>query len=136
MRTLIFDLALHDSYLSFTPIPLISVTLKSPRSNSDPSVKCQGILDTGSDCTLVPIPLLVKVKGKAKKGSVRIPFSGQMTLGIPYEVGLVFDSYEHSSFQVFGCSVEEMGELLIIGRDLINHHRIEFNGQALTFTIF
>ena len=118
------------------PIPLISVTLKSPRSNSDPSVKCQGILDTGSDCTLVPIPLLVKVKGKAKKGSVRIPFSGQMTLGIPYEVGLVFDSYEHSSFQVFGCSVEEMGELLIIGRDLINHHRIEFNGQALTFTIF
>ena len=118
------------------PIPLISITLKSPRSNSDPSVKCQGILDTGSDCTLVPIPLLAKVKGKAKKGSVRIPFSGQMTLGIPYEVGLVFDSYEHSSFQVFGCSVEEIGELLIIGRDLMNHHRIEFNGQALTFTIF
>lgn len=59
-----------------------------------------------------------------------------MTLGIPYEVGLVFDSYEHSSFQVFGCSVEEIGELLIIGRDLMNHYRIEFNGQALTFTIF
>lgn len=118
------------------PIPLISVTLKSPCSNSDPSVKCQGILDTGSDCTLVPIPLLAKVNGKAKKGSVRIPFSGQITLGIPYEVGLVFDRYEHSSFQVFGCSVEEMGELLIIGRDLMNHHRIEFDGQALTFTIF
>lgn len=118
------------------PIPLISVTLKSPRSNSNSSVKCQGILDTGSDCTLVPIPLLAKVQGKAKKGSVSIPFSGQMTLGILYEVGLVFDSYEHSSFQVFGCSVEEMGELLIIGRDLMNHHRIEFNGQALTFTIF
>ncbi|MDJ0650477.1 MAG: hypothetical protein QNJ60_17420 [Xenococcaceae cyanobacterium MO_188.B19] len=118
------------------PIPLISVTLKSPRSNSAPSVKCQGILDTGSDCTLVPIPLLAKVRGKPKKGSVRIPFSGQMTLGIPYEVGLVFDSYEHSSFQVFACSVEEMGELLIIGRDLMNHHRIEFNGQALTFTVF
>ena len=59
-----------------------------------------------------------------------------MTLGIPYEVGLVFDSYEYSSFQVFACSAEEMGELLIIGRDLMNHHRIEFNGRDLTFTIF
>jgi hypothetical protein len=59
-----------------------------------------------------------------------------MTLGIPYEVGLVFDSYSYSNFRVFACSVEEMGELLIIGRDLLNLHRIEFNGQNLTFTIF
>lgn len=118
------------------PIPLISVTLKSPQSDSDLSIKCFGILDTGSDCTLVPIPLVVKVKGKAQKDSVSIPFSGQMILGIPYEVGLVFDGYEYSSFQVFACSVEEMGELLIIGRDLMNHHRIEFDGQNLTFTVF
>ena len=117
------------------PIPLISLTLKTPSSNSA-SIKCQGILDTGSDCTLVPIPLVTQVRGKAKKGTVRIPFSGQMTLGIPYEVGLVFNSYEYASFLVFACSIEEMGELLIIGRDLMNHHRIEFNGQNLTFTVF
>ena len=118
------------------PIPLISLTLKSPQPNSSLLVKCQGILDTGSDCTLVPLPLVIKVKGKAQKGSIRIPFSGQMTLGIPYKVGLIFDGYEHSSFQVFACSVEEMGELLIIGRDLMNYHRIEFNGRDLTFTVF
>jgi hypothetical protein len=29
-----------------------------------------------------------------------------------------------------------MGELLIIGRDIMNHHRLEFNGQDLTFTKF
>ena len=101
------------------PIPLISVTLYSPSSNYSLSLNCQAILDTGSDCTLIPIPFVTKVKGKASIGSVRIPFSGKMTLGIPYEVGLVFDEYEYSSFQVFACSVEEMGELLIIGRD--NH---------------
>ena len=117
-------------------IPLISLTLKTPQANSDNLVKCQGILDTGSDCTLIPLPLVIKVKGKARKGTIRIPFSGQMTLGIPYEVGLVFDAYEYSSFQVFACSVEEMGELVIIGRDLMNHHRIEFNGRDLTFTVF
>ena len=117
------------------PIPLISITLQTPLSGSV-SIKCQGILDTGSDCTLVPIPYVTKIRGKAKKGSTRIPFSGVMTLGIPYEVGLVFDVYKYPSFSVFACSVEEIGELLIIGRDLINHHRLEFNGQDLTFTVF
>ena len=58
-----------------------------------------------------------------------------MTLGIPYEVGLVFDKYNYNNFSVFGCPVTEMGELLIIGRDLINFHRLEFNGKNLTFTV-
>lgn len=117
------------------PIPLISFELQTPRSNSSVT-RCQGILDTGSDCTLIPIPLVTKVKGSAKKGAVKIPFSGQMTLGIPYEIGLIFAGYKYSSFLVYACSLEEMGELAIVGRDLMNHHRIEFNGENLTFTIF
>lgn len=117
------------------PIPLISITLQTPISSSQ-SIQCQSILDTGSDCTLVPIPYVTKIKGNAKKGTTRIPFSGRMTLGIPYEIGLIFDGYEYTSFSVFACSVEEMGELIIIGRDLMNHHCIEFNGQNLTFTVF
>jgi hypothetical protein len=117
-------------------LPLMGVQLKKPTSNSSISLDCQAILDTGADCTLVPIPFVTRVEGRALKNSVRIPFGGQMTLGIPYEVGLVFDSYSYSNFRVFACSVEEMGELLIIGRDLMNQHRIEFNGQNLTFTIY
>ncbi len=117
------------------PIPLISVTLKTP-SSKDVAIKCSSILDTGSDCTLIPIPFVAKVKGKALKGTTRIPFGGRMALGIPYEVGLVINGYEYSSVSVFAVPVEEMGELLIIGRDIMNHHRIEFNGQNLTFTIF
>ena len=117
------------------PIPLIPITLQTPLSGSR-SIKCQGILDTGSDCTIIPIPYVTQIEGKAKKGTTRIPFSGQITLGIPYEVGLIFDSYQYPSFSVFACSVEEIGELLIIGRDLMNHHRLEFNGRDLTFTVF
>jgi hypothetical protein len=116
------------------PIPLMPITLKSPSSNNS-CIKCQGIIDTGSDCTLVPIPLVTRIKGKAKKGTIRIPFSGQMTLGIPCEIGLIFDKYDYIAFSVFACPVEEMGELLIIGRDLINLHHLEFNGQNLTFTV-
>ncbi len=118
------------------PIPLIPVLLRSPSSNSPLSIDCQAILDTGSDCTLVPIPLVMQVKGKAGKNSIRIPFGGKMNLGIPYEVGLIFDKYSYSTIQVFACSVDELGEMLIVGRDLMNEHRIEFDGCNLTFTIF
>ncbi len=120
---------------SIPAIPLISVQLKSPSSSSK-SIICQAILDTGSDCTLVPIPLVLKVKGKIVNSSINIPFGGRMTVGIPYEVGLILDRYDYSKFQVFAAPIEDLGELLIIGRDLMNQHRIEFNGKDLTFTIF
>ncbi len=118
------------------PIPLISVQLKSPSNPSSQSVDCQAILDTGSDCTLVPIPFVTSINGKVLDSSIRIPMGGKMTLGIPYEVGLIFDRYNYPKIQVFACPVEDIGELLIIGRDLMNQHRIEFNGRDLTFTIF
>lgn len=118
------------------PIPLIPIQLKEPDIFESKPAICEGILDTGSDCTLVPLPLLLQVKAKIGRNAVRIPVGGKIALGIPFEVGIIFDRYNYSRIQVFGCPVNEIGELLIIGRDLLNLHQIEFNGQNLTFTIF
>ncbi len=117
-------------------IPLILIQLKTPESTLPIDIEAQGILDTGSDCTLVPIPFLTQVKARPSRGSVRIPVGGKLTLGIPYEVGLILAQYSYPKFQVFGCPVDEIGELLIIGRDLMNQHCLQFDGKNLTFTIF
>ncbi len=50
-------------------LPLMGVQLKSPTSNSSISLDCQAILDTGADCTLVPIPFVTRVEGRALKNS-------------------------------------------------------------------
>lgn len=127
------------SYTFFSPnippIPLIAVQLTTPESSAV-LVNCQGILDTGSDVTLVPLPLLVRVNAEVAARAIRIPFSGTVTLGIPYDVGLIFDRYIYEKIRVFGCPVDDLGEYLIIGRDLMNQHNIEFDGPNLTFTIF
>jgi predicted nucleic acid-binding protein len=35
-------------------------------------------------------------------------------------VGLVFDLYIYQVHQIYGCPIETIGELLIIGRDILN----------------
>ena len=117
-------------------IPLISVQLKTPGVNNPAIVTCEAILDTGSDCTLVPFPFLTKVQAKIAGTKINIPVGGSQTIAVPYYVGFVFDSYNHPVFRVFCCPQNDIGEVILIGRDLMNQYRIEFDGINRTFTIF
>jgi hypothetical protein len=96
----------------------------------------QGILDTGSDCTLVPLPLLVRLTAKVAGRSLSIPIGGVKTVGIPHYIGLAMSDRLCSPIRVFGCPEHEIGGLLIIGRDVLNQYRIEFDGLKQTFEIF
>jgi hypothetical protein len=125
-----------DLTLGLPPIPILRIKLGAPSSSNPLSHNIQGILDTGSDCTLIPIPDLLKVEARVIDRAMRIPVCGQIVMAIPYAVGLRFDAYSISSCAVFGCAVEEIGELSIIGRDLMNRYQILFNGLASEFTVF
>ncbi|MEB3295217.1 MAG: hypothetical protein VKJ24_18845 [Synechococcales bacterium] len=116
-------------------IPIISLELMQPGRFEVRSLLVSAILDTGSDCTIVPIPCLLKVNAQIADRPFRIPVGGQLSLAIPYEVGLRFDRFRHYVFRVYGCSAEEIGEMALIGRDLMNLYRIEFDGEREIFTI-
>jgi hypothetical protein len=55
---------------------------------------------------------------------------------VPYLVGLVLDCHTYPVHQVYGCSIDTIGELLIVGRDILNLHRVDFDGPRQQFTIF
>jgi hypothetical protein len=78
------------------------------------------------------VSLTAKVAGR----SLPIPIGGTKTIGIPHYVGLWMSDRLCSPVKVFGCPEQEMGELSIIGRDVLNQYRIEFDGLNLTSTIF
>lgn len=61
---------------------------------------------------------------------------GVAAIAIPYVVGMVFDRYELKACKVFGCAEHELGETPLVGRDVMNRYRIEFNGPSLEFEIF
>lgn len=96
---------------------------------------CSAILDTGSDCTLIPIPLLQRVNARIVARAIQIPVGGVIAVAIPYVVGMAFDQYHLPALRVFGCSESDIGDMLLIGRDLMNRYRIEFDGPKLEFKI-
>jgi hypothetical protein len=112
------------------------VTILTPGPNPILSLEVQGILDTGSDCTLIPFSFLAKANAQVSDRAIQIPVGGKVLLAVPYLVGLTFDRYSYSVHQVYGCSQEGIGELLIIGRDILNLHRTEFDGAGQSFTVF
>jgi hypothetical protein len=117
-------------------IPIMPVTIATPGLNPDISLELQAILDTGSDCTLIPFDFLAKVHAQVCDRAIRIPVGGETALAVPYLVGLVFDCQAYSVHQVYGCPMENIGKLLIIGRDILNYHWIEFDGLQQIFTVF
>ncbi|NJM45675.1 MAG: hypothetical protein HC860_05470 [Alkalinema sp. RU_4_3] len=53
----------YQSISSETPeIPILTVNLFLPGDIHSPKISCVSILDTGSDCTLLPITLLMQAR--------------------------------------------------------------------------
>lgn len=118
------------------PTPIRPIQVGSPGTEERFSLNISAILDTGSDCTLIPIPLLQRVSAQITGNAIKIPVGGNVALAIPYAIALSFDQYKLAAFPVFGCSIPELGEVPLIGRDLMNGYKIEFDGPQGEFTIF
>lgn len=118
------------------PIPVLQIQLMQPGAARKAGLVCSAILDTSSDCTLVPIALLQRVNAQIVDCAVHIPVGGVVAVAVPYVVGMTFDQYHLPALKVFGCAESDIGDTLLIGRDVMNRYQIEFNGPRLEFEIF
>ncbi len=118
------------------PIPILAIELFGSGANERLTAMTEGILDTGSDCTLVPLDVLMKVKARPVDRAMRVPVCGELVLAVPYAVGLRFDRYEIAACLVLGCDGAAIGNVALMGRDLMQAYRIEFDGTRSVFTIF
>ena len=118
------------------PIPILPIESWTPGLSGQLGIATQAILDTGSDCTLVPLDILMQVKARAIDRALRIPVCGELVLAVPYAVGLKFDRYEISSCVVLGCVGSAIEDTVILGRDVMRRYRIEFDGVRSVFEVF
>jgi hypothetical protein len=116
-------------------IPILTVQVFQARNPRSLRLDCPSIIDTGSDCTLLPLSVFMNAKGQPIQGMRRIPVCGVEVVGILVMVGLVFGPYELSKIRVYGVSGEEIGDLGLIGRDILNRFKVEFDGPEMRFEI-
>lgn len=136
MGTYAYTLLETEADVKIPAARLMKVQLSTPGNQPDITVDCTAFLDTGADCTLVAFEILAQIQATRVGAKERIFGTGRgSTIVVPYLVGLRFDRYFSPVVRVRGCASEELGGIVLIGRDLLNQYCIEFKGPALTFTV-
>ena len=120
-----------------SPIPIVTVYFNNPLDSSI-NVACDcGILDTGSDLTIVSYTVISKIRGIAIDRQSGISFRGlgRSAQGIPYRIGVSFNGQDIFRAKVIAVPDDLLNGEVIIGRNILNRYSIEFDGPNLVFRI-
>jgi hypothetical protein len=123
---------------NISPIPITNLYL---RNLNNPALSIRnncGIVDTGSDVTLVSYSEVSRLQLKALKTKRSIPFKGlgRSINGSDFLIEVSFDNLTYFRARVIAVPDDDLNGELIIGRNILNRYVITFNGPKLVFTIF
>jgi hypothetical protein len=96
----------------------------------------EGFLDTGSDCTLVPLEIISLLELKIIKRSVSIAGVGGSTMvGFPCYLNIYIEDNPIKAIRAYGCSWEGLQHRILFGRDAMNMCTIHLDGKHSQLTI-
>lgn len=100
--------------------PIIEIKLRSPYRVSE---GLQAFVDSGADCTIVPLTVLQSINANyADKGYI----TG--TTGVQQSVGLYEIQVQVGNDIIYGIDAAAYGEEIILGRDVLNQITILLDG--------
>jgi hypothetical protein len=120
-----------------SPIPIVT-TFFSNLSNPSIVTTCDcGILDTGSDLTIVSYSVISQIQATAidRQQSISFRGLGRSSQGIAYRIGMSFDRIEFFRAKVIAVPDDVLNGEVIIGRNILNRYAINFDGRNLVFQI-
>jgi hypothetical protein len=112
------------------PAPIFPLIVTPPDwAESDLRSPMEGFLDTGSDCTLVPLEVLSILGLKIIDRPISITgVGGSQFQGFPCYLNILIKDFSIQAVRAYGCSWDGLGQRVLIGRDVINRCRIELDG--------
>lgn len=119
--------------------PIVDIQITSLNKANPKTVTSNAFLDTGSDCTLIPLNILSKIEAKLASGLANIQIlgvGGRTVTVYPYYVKILIAQKSIPLVKVYGCSPQDTNEIIILGRDIINRLRIQFDGPKQTLTFY
>lgn len=122
MRTYTYPYSAHYS----PSMPVVELTLYIPgRAQSEQ--QRVGIIDTGSDATMIPLSILEIMGARAvKEGTIR-GITGMSKLVSLYLIGMKIGPEDVHAVRVVGMP---SGDEIILGRDVLNRVMLTLNGLA------
>lgn len=122
---------------NISPIPIVDFYLRNPNyPDLNISNNC-GIIDTGSDATLISYGDASRLQLTALKTKDSATFRGlgQITTGTYFLIQASFDNKTYFRARVLAIPDDILNGEVIIGRNILNRYVITFNGPQLKFTI-
>jgi predicted aspartyl protease len=117
--------------------PIIPVQLTRPDWQAPlPSTTIDAFLDTGSDCTLVPLTVISTLQLQVSRSTAIIQgIGGEADRTIATYLNLEIGNNTIKAVKVYGYSGDLLSNQIILGRNILNQCCIEFDGihQTLTF---
>jgi hypothetical protein len=120
-----------------SPIPIVT-TYFSNLINPAIITTCNcGILDTGSDLTIVSYTVISKLQATAidRQQSISFRGLGRSSQGIAYRVGMSFDGEDFFRAKVIAVPDDVLNDEIIIGRNILNRYEVTFDSPNLVFRI-
>jgi hypothetical protein len=104
------------------PAPVVPIEITPPTQNPTKTFPCEGILDTGCDCTLVPFEIISKLSLRSSPdiaGEQReIVMGVQKVTVVGFYGGIIFDGNLHL-MKFMGCESIYTQGYILIGRDIL-----------------
>ncbi len=106
--------------------PVMEIRLGAP--GMEPSSGfLKALVDTGADATIVPIARLRQIKAKKiDQATLRSQWGERRAVAL-YAVALEINQYHFDAIRVVG---DEIGDEIILGRNLLNRLRLLLDGPA------
>jgi Retroviral aspartyl protease len=117
------------------PAPILPAIITPPDwATHSTKYDIEAFLDTGSDCTLIPLEIISILQLRLTQTNVSINgIGGGQVLGFAYYVNVQLDQQLHRAIKVYGCPSDQLGNRLLIGRNILNECCVEFDGRNLLF---
>jgi hypothetical protein len=123
--------------LAIPPAPILPVMFTHPDASRQREYQVEGFLDTGSDCTLIPLEAVSVLQLPMLKTRESVTgVGGGNTIGYPCRVSLEFAGCLFIGVKVIACEARLLGgdRQMIMGRDILNLCCVKFDGKRQRFS--
>jgi hypothetical protein len=120
-----------------SPIPIVRLYFRNPSNILLVDSNDSGIIDTGSDITVVSYTIVTKLQLRPLQMKKDFVFRGlgRVSVGIPYLIKTSFDNENFIDAKVIAIPDDILNGEVLVGRNILNRYVITFDGPKLIFTI-